>query len=208
MNRPTVSSCRILVTPGRLLTVSAPVPMLVRRGRVDVGRSQPESAIGESDDNEDGDAEEEHEEDEDDEDSGGAAEGFMVDDSKVIRGREVDLFAGLVAAEKCGGSTEKEKSVESAGKADSARSQESCPCSEDDDDEAHLEEVVRVYASFELSEILKITSKKNNTKLLCFYFNANKVRNVARPPCKSVAGFRPCQAREDSLCFACLLAVL
>ncbi|PHJ21704.1 tbc domain-containing protein [Cystoisospora suis] len=180
MNRPTLSSCRILVTPGRLLTVSAPVPMLVRRGTVDAGRSQPESGGGESDDTDGSNADGELEEDdEEDEEADGAAETFMVDDSRVIRGREVDRFAGLVPEKGGGGGSAEERNAsERKDNLEAERKPESCARSEedDDDDEGHLEEVVRVYASFELSEILKITSKKNNTKLLCFYFNANKTQ--------------------------------
>ncbi|CBZ55557.1 TBC1 domain family member 23, related [Neospora caninum Liverpool] len=217
MNRPTPESCRIMITPARLLLVSAPEPMLVRRRRV-VGcdrtfrgepaqkaerkpaarreakaeaASEAEGAPSEEEGTEGGEREGGEQE------TGRAEEtpaflGLLGGGNRVIEGRDVEEFCGLVPSPPPGQSPAPRGEGDRAGEGETERRLETSvggqaalnPVaetrerrkSEGEQDETHLEEVVQVYASFELSEILKITSKKNNSKLLCFYFNANKTQ--------------------------------
>ncbi|KEP62994.1 UNVERIFIED_CONTAM: TBC domain-containing protein [Hammondia hammondi] len=221
MNRPTVESCRILVTPSRLLLVSAPEPLLVRRQHV-VGSDRAFCAEGlaqrtaesrektseregkeegkeEADRNEEEEAEKEdveRERQEGGEETGSEAEdvpaflGLLAGGNRVIEGRDVEEFCGLLPKpqpRKPTGEDGEKQSRESLRGEDAAeiRTREEATARgpglemrrrNSEQTEPHLEEVVQVYASFELSEILKITSKKNNSKLLCFYFNANKTQ--------------------------------
>ncbi|KFG58411.1 TBC domain-containing protein [Toxoplasma gondii RUB] len=221
MNRPTLESCRILVTPRRLLLVSAPEPLLVRRQRVvggdrafcaeslaqQTGGNREETSQREgkeagkegADRTEEGETEKENEErerQEGEEETESESEdmqaflGLLAGGNRVIEGRDVEEFCGLVPKlqpiKPTGEEGEKQspESLHGEGAAKSRTREEAMargPGLEtwrrnSEQTEPHLEEVVQVYASFELSEILKITSKKNNSKLLCFYFNANKTQ--------------------------------